>query len=523
MYKVIVGTVSMLMISATQAAMPLWTFTLAPGSQPTQTLQVNSTATVQYAVQNQSGKPKRLVMQSMQGVVQSTPCQLAPKGQAGSSCTLILTITGSALPASGAHGGPRLCQANSDGSPNPNQCYQPSAANILNISRGPAAEITVSPSTLRFGAGSTGSVMVTNSTLSVESAKNVAATIPAGSNISVQSSTCPVSLAPGSNCIITFAATMRENPTTIVIAGDNTNAVNVVITVGNTFAYIANDFNTGANNITRCKISAINGDLTECMIVGADFNDPAGLTFNANASRVYITNVGADPGDDNVSICDIADNGLLNNCSNSGTGMNAPGGILLNPTGTRIYIVNSGTNNVTRCDIVENGNLDNCSNSPPLFDNPVGIAFNIAGTKAYVTNFGAPAGANNVTSCDIVEIGVLNNCSNSGDEINHPIGIVFNAAGTKVYVVNGPNFAAGSVTKCHLASNGDLTNCALAGNTGNTSRFMVFNADETLAYITNAADDNVSKCAVDGNGDLVNCTTTGANMNGATGIQLVVQ
>ncbi len=216
-----------------QAAEPLWTLVPAPGSNPVQTVPANGTATVQYVVQNQSGKPKTLVIQSTPGISQTAPCQLMPRGQAGSSCVLNLAIIGTVLPQGGVHYGPVLCQANLDGSPNPNQCYQPGAATSLHITRGPAtgATITVSPSALNFVAGTNGLVTVTNSLTSPEPANNVVATIPFGSPISVQSTTCGASLAIGASCTITFASGVQEGPISISIAGDNTNTVNVDVTV----------------------------------------------------------------------------------------------------------------------------------------------------------------------------------------------------------------------------------------------------------------------------------------------------
>lgn len=214
-------------------AEPLWVIVPASGNNYTQTVPQNRTATVQYVVQNQSSKFKKLIIQFIPGITQTTPCQLAPKGQPGSSCVLTLAINGSALPQGGIYGGPVLCQANPDGSPNANQCYQPSRANSLYIIRGPAigATITVSPSALNFAEGSSGSLTVTNSVTSTEVATNVTAIIPAGSNISVQGSTCGASLAIGANCTISFASSIQEGPTVISITGDNTNTVNVNVTV----------------------------------------------------------------------------------------------------------------------------------------------------------------------------------------------------------------------------------------------------------------------------------------------------
>ena len=92
-------------------------------------------------------------------------------------------------------------------------------------------QISVNPTTLLFAENSTADVTVTNNISSLDIANNVVATIPAGSNISVQNTTCGASLAVGSSCVITFASSTLEGPTLIPIAGDNTNTVNESITV----------------------------------------------------------------------------------------------------------------------------------------------------------------------------------------------------------------------------------------------------------------------------------------------------
>jgi hypothetical protein len=95
----------------------------------------------------------------------------------------------------------------------------------------PTALISVTPTTLIFAQNSTANVTVTNSAASLFTAENISAIIPVGSNISVQSTTCGASLAPGASCIITFTSSVIEGPTNITIAGSNTNAVNVAVTV----------------------------------------------------------------------------------------------------------------------------------------------------------------------------------------------------------------------------------------------------------------------------------------------------
>lgn len=100
--RVLICLLSCLMMTTVHAAKPLWTLTPAAGSNPTQTVAENGTANVQYIVQNQSHKSKRLAILPIPGVKQTAPCQIAPKGQSGSSCTLNLAITGSSLPKKGA-------------------------------------------------------------------------------------------------------------------------------------------------------------------------------------------------------------------------------------------------------------------------------------------------------------------------------------------------------------------------------------------------------------------------------------
>jgi len=275
---------SLLWISA-HAAKPVWTIIPAPGSNPTQTVLENETTNVLYVVNNQSVKPKRLVIQPVPGISQITPCQLASKGQIGDTCTLNLAINGSALAKNGVHGGPILCEANLDNTPNPNQCYQPSAVNSLNITRGSViqAAISVNPSTLSFVAGNNGFVTVTNNIGSPVAANNINATIPGGSNISIQSMTCGSSLAIGASCTITFTASVAEGPTNVVINGSNTNNTNVDVTV------------------TPVPIATI--DVNPTTLLFAE-NSTGNVTVTNNAgSAVAANNIGATiPGGSNITV-----------------------------------------------------------------------------------------------------------------------------------------------------------------------------------------------------------------------------
>ncbi|MGA9333746.1 MAG: midcut-by-XrtH protein [Rudaea sp.] len=99
-----------------------------------------------------------------------------------------------------------------------------------NLAAANLATISVTP-TLQFAVGGTGNLTVSNAANSPLPAQNVAATIPGGSAISVQSTDCPSSLAAGASCTITLAASATEGPTTVSIAGDNTNIATADVTV----------------------------------------------------------------------------------------------------------------------------------------------------------------------------------------------------------------------------------------------------------------------------------------------------
>ncbi|WP_298625630.1 hypothetical protein [uncultured Legionella sp.] len=119
--------------------MPLWTMTPTVGSNPAQMVPENTTVTVSYTVTNNSnnksipGGIRRLVIWPLQGITQEGQCIVGPRDSTTATYTLTMTINGSQLPSGGVSGGPALCQANPDGSPNPSQCYVSCGDSSLNI------------------------------------------------------------------------------------------------------------------------------------------------------------------------------------------------------------------------------------------------------------------------------------------------------------------------------------------------------------------------------------------------------
>lgn len=147
-----------LAISTAQAAMPLWTF--EPLTPTTVVVPANGTAMVQYQVTNQSSRPHALRMQSIQGITQITTeqgfCSSLFVLQSKNSCILSLQINGSQLN-SPITDGPVVCQQG-----NLNQCYRPSAANVLNITQAPPIFVLTTLTSINPNQGTTsGGVGVT--------------------------------------------------------------------------------------------------------------------------------------------------------------------------------------------------------------------------------------------------------------------------------------------------------------------------------------------------------------------------
>ncbi|MFY7698571.1 MAG: hypothetical protein ACOVQX_07190 [Legionella sp.] len=223
-----------------QAGEPLWSIVPAPGSYPSQPIPENDTVTVTYVVENQSTKPKQLVMQAIPGIEQPKECQLAPKGQYGSSCILSLVITGKKMPVNGIHGGPVLCQANANGSANPNQCYQPTGSHVLQLKRSAPTTTTITAtadkqdgSLISLTSGDKATITVKNDGNGNTVAKNIQVTVQNNNYFSVTVDRCQRSLEPGKTCSIELTAnqTTTAHLPSIEIAGENTNKISFNIEV----------------------------------------------------------------------------------------------------------------------------------------------------------------------------------------------------------------------------------------------------------------------------------------------------
>lgn len=206
-----------IMASTAHAGIPVWSFT--PNGSPVVNVTNTGTATVSYTISNNSAKPHQLLLSSNTpaGISQSGgPCVLAGKSAANPTptCTLTLNINGSQLPSDNVSGGPILCQIN-NGTASSSQCYQPSPADMLVITRTTspgATTLSASVSTLALSVNDTGTnaaltgnprqITITNTGAIAATGLNISyPTWPAGTTAT---STCGASLGAGSSCTITI-------------------------------------------------------------------------------------------------------------------------------------------------------------------------------------------------------------------------------------------------------------------------------------------------------------------------------
>lgn len=234
----------MLGMAFVHAGTPLWTFT--PLTTTKITVAANDTTTVKYQVTNQSKKSHTLAMKAIPGVTQVTTAGNCPNPFIlgyQQSCILNLSINGSALNGN-ILGGPVVCQQG-----NPSQCYQPSRANSLQITKGPAVDYTIG-----------GSVFGLSGTLVLVNNGSDALTLNADGTFTFSNA-----LPPGSSYLVTIQSQPATKTCTVTNGSGtitNANVTNVIVncstntrTVGGTVSGLAASEsmvlqNNGGNNLT---------------------------------------------------------------------------------------------------------------------------------------------------------------------------------------------------------------------------------------------------------------------------------
>ncbi len=238
----------------------------------------------------------------------------------------------------------------------------------------------------------------------------------------------------------------------LVICSDSTATTlstrSVTINPTKTLVYFGSPAPSG-QQIQSCPIQS-DGSLATCVNAspGYDANFPNGLAFNHAGTRLYISDFLSG----GVQVCTAnTDTGVITPCASAGSNISGPLGITINSANTVAYVTNSA-GNVFSCAINgTTGALSNCTAASATIAGAFGLA--IQGSYLYVTTQ-----ANSlVYKCALTQAGSIGNCTTTGTNFNNTQGIAINAAGTVAYVVNQGN---ASVTYCNIdASTGELSGC----------------------------------------------------------------
>jgi DNA-binding beta-propeller fold protein YncE len=158
--------------------------------------------------------------------------------------------------------------------------------------------------------------------------------------------------------------------------------VELNLSIRGTRAYVGND--AISTTVSLCTVDTTTGALTGCANADGDgtavFAGPAFIAFNADETRVYVSNNNSGTGT-TVTLCSVnLVTGKLTSCQDSGAGaiFTSPASVRLNPANTLLYIGNQTGTSVTLCSAnPATGLLSGCINADgdgtAVFSGPAGI------------------------------------------------------------------------------------------------------------------------------------------------------
>ncbi|RUR06259.1 hypothetical protein [Legionella sp. km772] len=511
------------------AGIPVWTF--KPLRATSRVLPANGTALIQYQVRNQSPrKTHRLIMAPIPGISQDSPCTLRPRGQAGDSCTLTLRITANKLPKGGVSGGPRLCQATKEGTPNFNQCYQPYPRDSLNIRVGRSQLIvtpkgdgneSIDPNTpQKVDYGTTRAFTVTANggyTLSHE----VGGTCPTGS----WSENTYITGRITANCSVHFSSTK------------STSFFPGVATTNGGQSWNLSNTTTGVVDRYRFNSVSCNGtgSTARCTAAGQDYTTTLALLYQS-------TNGG--------STWSPANTGIMNQGTFYATSCSGPGSsarctaagidystglpLLYQSTngGSTWSVVNtgitnqgafyatscSGTGSTARCTAA---GTDSTTNSPLLYQSTDGgSSWSAANTG--ITN----QGSFNATSCSGTDS--TGRCTAAGQDYTTGLPLLYQSTdgGSSWSAVNTGITNQGSFNATSCSGTGNSTRCTAAGRDSTTSLPLLYQSTDG-GSIWSAANTGITNQGVfyatscSGMGGTAKCTAAGEDFT--TNLPLLYQ
>ena len=262
----------------------------------------------------------------------------------------------------------------------------------------------------------------------------------------------PSSISSVSLCAVDGITGQLSNCAITIPQGVTKNSYKILFNSSKTLAYIVN---ARLNNVTKCEVNPVDGNLINCSEAGSGFTTPLGLAFNSTNKIAYVTNV-AGAKINTVSKCSIDPiTGNFNNCTTAASGLSFPSSVLLNSNDTLAYVtISAGNNSVAKCTVDNNGDFINCTPTANGTSNSRGVAIDPTGQFAYVSNFFS----NTVSKCDIASNGDFISCIPTGSGFSGPFGITLNSTKNLAYVA-----CSGNVLVCNINVNGSLSGCTPSG------------------------------------------------------------
>ncbi|MDF1683978.1 MAG: hypothetical protein P1U36_04890 [Legionellaceae bacterium] len=381
-------------------------YSITPETSSTVQVPLNSTANINYRVQNQTQQTQSLSLQSNFGITQvvqagfcTQPFTLAPN----ESCLLSLLINGSKITASKSVIGPEICKTNS-----PFFCSLPLLENRLKVDITNETHILIANNgTANVGfisdclVGALGGLenCQTLSNSNIEEANGVAVTTnqhlyTANGNLN----TIAICSVDADLCVQNTAGGLLNDPRTVYIH--------------NNYLYT---LSTDSNAVIKCDISSTTGSLSHCISTGEGFVGPLGSMTIANG-YAYIPN--ASHTSSTVSICSVStENGALSGCSNfSPLSLVNPSGVAV--SGSYAYIIDVFGYSVVTCEVnVNDGSLSNC------FDNVDALNYSFNTSIAILNNYlYVGSDEDQVEKCLIGNDGRVSACEATGSDFVGPTG-----------------------------------------------------------------------------------------------------
>lgn len=217
-------------------------------------------------------------------------------------------------------------------------------------------------------------------------------------------------------------------------------------------------------------------------------DSPSGIAITPDNRFAYVANDNSDgiPGDDTVSVIDIATNTVIKTISDSS--FNQPYTVTINAAGTLAYVTNSNSTTITIINIATN-TVSGIING---FDGPSGMAITPDGTTAYVNNYGGPEGvqSGNGTTVRVVDL-ATNTIVGAPITVGlAPASLAITPDGAFVYVISYVDGNPGNGTTSIIQTSDNTVVGTIPGFTGPFQ--IVITANGKYAYVTNFGSNNFS-------------------------------